>query len=317
MGKALLAVLVLLVVGGCIGQEKAELSNWPHGHTSAVAITFETERATDDQLEALVDILQNKGVGATFFVIPGYYQENPGALDLLREFEVANMGWYQTRWRDSPLTREFQDEQITRAHEWLTGKGFEVRGFRAPFLKSTSETYDILHELGYAYDSTEYIGFMPYKIGNIVEIPLSVNYDLYWDEPSMNFSTGPAYIAFQKSHDESGLFTFYGHASRTYEHLEDFNTLLDYVGKRNVWFASASEVADWWNKREQLELRTEDGAVTVRNNGGESVAGAAIKIRGTWDADGAIDVKTVGGYTYAVLPDIEPGDAVSVELRKR
>jgi peptidoglycan/xylan/chitin deacetylase (PgdA/CDA1 family) len=314
MRKVLLAVFLL--IGGCIGQGEAELSNWPHGYTSAVAITFETEMATEDQLRALTDVLRDRNVKATFFIIAGYYQENPRALDVLRDFEVANMGWYQADWKEIALTKEFQDREIMRAHEWLTWAGFDVRGFRAPFLESNSETYEVLHGMGYLYDSTEYYGFLPYKIGDIVEIPLSVNYDLYWDEPSMQYSTMPAYIAFQKSYDESGLFTFYGHASRTHEHLDNFTALLDYVSKRNVWFATASEIAEWWKKRENLELQVKGNMVSLSNNGEELISGVTIKIKGGWDANGAIAVKNVEGYTYIVLPDIEAGARASIVLEK-
>ncbi len=317
MRKFFPAILVLFLLGGCIGNGEAELSNWPYGYSSAVTVTFETERASDDQLQALVRVLNNNGAKATFFIIAGYYQENPDALEVIRDFEVANMGWYQTTWKDSSLTKEFQDGEIRRGHDWLTAQGFEVRGFRSPFLKSTKETYAVLHEMGYTYDSSEFYGFMPYKIGSIVEIPLSVNYDLYWDEPSMKYSTMPAYIAFQKSQEESGLFTFYGHASRTYDHLDNFDELMSYASKRNVWFASASEVADWWNKRVQLELWEEGDTIMVGNKGGEIVSGATVKIKGEWDASGVTAVKNAEGYTYALLPDLDPGAAVAIGFKKR
>jgi len=317
MRKVFPAILVLFLLGGCIGNGEAELSNWPYGYKSGVAITFETEQATKDQLQTLAMVLNNRGAKATFFVIAGYYEGNPSDLEAIREFEVANMGWYQVEWKEGTATKELKEEEIIKAHEWLTAQGFDVRGFRTPYLKGTKETRPVLDELGYTYDSSEYYGFMPYKIGNIVEIPLSVNYDLYWDESSIEYSTMPSYIAFQKSREEEGLFTFYGHASRTYEHIGDFDELLRFASKKNVWFATASEVADWWNKHENLEIWREGDSVMVGNKGTESVSGATIKISGEWDVAGAESVKIVNDVTYAVLPAIDPDVAVTVGLSKR
>ncbi len=317
MRKVFFAFLVLALLGGCINRGDVEFSNWPDGYSSAAAVTFETERATDAQLRALGEVLKNRGIKATFFVVPGYFQENPRTLDPLRDFEVASMGWYQADWKDASLTKGFQEAEIMRAHEWFTKEGFEVKGFKAPFLRSNKETYKVLQELGYKYDSSEYYGFMPYRIGSLIEIPLSVNFDLYWDERSMAYSTMPAYLAFQKSLDESGLFTFYGHADRAYEHVENFTALIDYASKRNVWFATASEIADWWSKREQLELKVVGAAIMVRNNGVASVSGVTLKVRGEADVEGAMAVKRREGYTYAVLPDIEPGSNAVVKLKER
>ncbi|MEE9612717.1 MAG: polysaccharide deacetylase family protein [Desulfatiglandales bacterium] len=317
MRKVLLPVLALFLLGGCISQGTAELSNWPDGHSSAVAITFETEQATGDQLQSLVTLLEEKGAKATFFVIAGYYENNPKDLDPLKESEVANMGWYQTNWDRVSLPFGFQSGEVKKAHEWLTDAGFEVTGFRAPFLKNNPATYEVIKELGYAYDSSEYYGFSPYMVGNIVEIPLSVNYDLYWDTSSAEVSTLPAYIAFQKSHEEAGLFTFYGHASTTSEQIAGFEELLDFVREKNVWFATGSEVADWWVKKEGLEVKTEGTAVMVKNNGDESVSGATLRVEGSWNAVGAVDIKKDGDFTYIVVPDIDAGATVAVGLKKR
>lgn len=317
MRRVLFAILFMFLLAGCIDRVEVELSNWPNGYVSAVAVTFETERPNETQFIALADVLKSRGIKATFFVISGYFQDNPRSLDLLRDFEVANLGWYQTNWKDAALTKEFQEEEIRKADMWLAMQGFEVKGFKAPFLKSNKETFEVLQDLHYIYDSSEYYGFMPYWIDGVLEIPLSVNFDLYWDERSMKVSTMPAYLAFQKSLDESGLFTFYGHADRTYEHIDNFIALIDYMRKRDVWFASAYEVADWWGKRAKLELKKEGSAVIVKNSGASRVSGATVKIKGEIDVEDAVTVKKIGGYTYAVLPDMEPGASATIWLSER
>ncbi len=308
--------MALILLGGCIVPSDAQIANWPNGHKSAVAITFEVEGNVGEQLLGLTELLRAKGVSATFFVVSGYLQNNPEDLDALSGYEIANMGWHQAQWKDKELTAEFQREQIMRSHTWLVEKGIEPTGFRAPFLEPTPETYEILEELGYSYDSSRHYGFLPYMIGDIVEIPLSVNYDLYWNDRSISYSTMPTYLAFQKSYNEDGLFTFYGHTDTTYAHMKNFSTLLKYMDAQDVWFASCKEIADWWRQKEKLELSIEKDEITIRNNGDSRVERATVKIRGVKNVEGVVFVKRSGGFTYAVLPDIEPQGEVRIRIKK-
>lgn len=307
-----LFLVILVFLGGCLGPGDVQIANWPQGYKSAAVVTFEVERATGGQMRALAEALDAEGVNATFFVISGYYEDNPEDLDVLKDYEVANMGWFQGQWTEKELTPQFQAEEILKSHVWLLERGFEVRGFRAPFLTTTPETYKILEGLGYTYDSSKYYGFLPYMIGDVVEIPLSTNFDLFWDDYSMAYSSAPAYLAFQKSQREGGLFTFYGHAATTSERLQNFTDLLDYMGARDVWFASGNEVADWWLKREQLELNVQGKEITVVNRGDDWVRGATVRIAEGRTIEGAITVKEGADATYAVLPDIEPQGEVRV-----
>ncbi len=314
MRVILLAILVL--VGGCISPGGAELSNWPNGYSSAVAITFDTEIVTESQLKDLVNILESRGLNATFFVVAGYFQDKPNFLELLRDYEVASLGWYHADWKDAELTREFQQAEIEKAHEWFARRGFWVSGFRTPYLVSNRETFDILSEIGYAYDSSRYYDFLPYMIGNMVEIPLSVNYDLYWDERSIRYATMPTFLAFQKSRDEGGLFVFSSHVNTVHSHPKDFVDLLDFMRKGDgVWFATCEDIAEWWRRRGDLELSKSGETITVLNKGRASVEGVTVKVPGQRMVEGALSANIIDGHTYAVLHEIQPGKSISIAAR--
>lgn len=316
--KYMLLILasLFIIAPACVAplsKEDVVLADWPYGYKSAVTITFETETPSRSQLASIAKVLKERNLNATFFVIAGYFESKPEVLEEIRGFEVGNLAWLQHEWKDRELTQDFQRREITKADAWLRSRGFAPVGFRAPFLKANSETYGILEDLSYAYDASQWFGLRPYRIGKIIEVPLSLNYDLYWSDLSMSYSMLPTYVAFQESYDEEGLFTFYAHTNKVYLNMNNFTHFLDYAGQRNVWFASTGEVAEWWSKREKLQLSLEGNRIIITNKGGKAVAGATIKLKSTGAAKGAVIVRQEKGVTYAVLPEINPNSQIILE----
>jgi peptidoglycan/xylan/chitin deacetylase (PgdA/CDA1 family) len=315
--RLLIFAALTIFFSACVSsptEKDITLANWPYGHKSAVTITFETEVPAEEQLTAISRVLKERDLNATFFVIAGYFQDNPPALEGLRGFEIANLAWIQRDWKDASLTPEFQRREISKADAWLRERGYSPRGFRAPFLKTNEATYRILEDLGYAYDASQYFDFYPYRTGNLIEIPLSLNYDLYWDSLSMSYSMLPTYVAFQESQEKEGLFTFYAHTDKVYRNMNNFTYFLDYAMARDVWFASSGEIADWWLKRENLQLSLEGNRVTVTNMGSTPVTGATIKYKSKKPLKGAVSIKRDKGTTYAVLPEIKPNSQIILEF---
>lgn len=305
-------ILIILLTLGCLGgPSDTEIANWPHGHKSAACITFDTELATGPQIEKVANALGE--TNATFFVVAGYFEDRQADLEPLRVFEVSSMAWKQGTWESSDLSGEFQLKEMKRAHEWLTDRGFNPRGFRAPFLLSNADTIKAVSKMGYTYDSSQYPGTIPRMTDGVVEIPLSLNFDTYWNEKSRELSKIPFYITFEDAYKKDGLFTFYSHVGTTSENIDDFIDFLDYAEAKQVWLASAGEVADWWIKRGNLELRMEGDLITVKNNGDEPIEGVTVKIspkRGV--VEGALYAWEDEKTTYAVLPKIEPGGEISI-----
>jgi peptidoglycan/xylan/chitin deacetylase (PgdA/CDA1 family) len=315
-GYALLILASLFFTSACLSppsKEEVALANWPNGYKSAVTITFETEIPSKSQLASIAKVLRERGLNATFFVIAGYFEGKEEVLEEIRGFEVGNLAWMQREWRERELTQDFQRSEIIRADAWLRSKGFSPIGYRAPFLKANADTYVILEDLGYTYDASQWFGFYPYRIGGIIEVPLSLNYDLYWSDYSMSRSMLPTYLAFQESYDKEGLFTFYAHTNKVYLNMNNFTHFLDYARQRNVWFASTGEVAEWWSKREKLQLNVVGNRIIVTNKGDRAVAGATLKLKSKKTLKGAVMTKKSEDVTYAVLPEINPNSQIILE----
>jgi peptidoglycan/xylan/chitin deacetylase (PgdA/CDA1 family) len=304
-------IVILLLTLGCLGgPQDVQIANWPHGYKSALCITFDTELATGSQIEGLTDALEPKN--ATFFVVVGYFEDRQEDLELLRDYEVGSMALTQWKWENSELSEEFQLEEMQAAHEWLVERGFHPSGFRAPFLKSNEDTIKALRAMGYAYDSSQYLGTMPYMADGVVEIPLSLNFDTHWNEKSIGYSTLPFYLAFEDTYKKDGLFTFYSHVKTASENVDDLSDFLEYASAKRVWFASAGQVADWWILRNNLELIVDGDRITVRNNGDRPVEGATVKISPKRKVRGALYAWEDEKATYAVLSGIGAGEEVEV-----
>ncbi len=300
------SIIILLLTIGCLGSpQDVQIANWPEGYKSAVCITFDTELATGSQIEQVTNALGQKN--ATFFVVAGYFENRQEDLELLRDYDVASMAWEQRGWENSELGEEFQLKEMQMAHKWLVERGFNPRGFRAPFLKSNEDTIRAVSTMGYTYDSSQYAGTMPYMVDGIVEIPLSLNFDIYWNEKSIGYSTLPFYLAFEDTYKGEGLFTFYSHVEMASEGTEDLSGFLDYAATKHVWVASAGQVADWWILRNSIELTVDGGRITVRNNGDRPADGVTIKISPRRQIKGALYTWDDEETTYAVLPRINAG----------
>jgi|GEM_PF-1426910 peptidoglycan/xylan/chitin deacetylase (PgdA/CDA1 family) len=308
-----LALVLLLVLTGCMSSPKSEITNWPNGYKAAVCPTFEAETAGVEEFRILTRALGT--TNATFFIVAGYYQDDPRALYLIRDYEIASLDWNQKEWREYYDSEGFQEDSIRRAQEWFRKIGYNPAGFRAPLLLSNRETIKALEVHGYKYDSSQYFGFLPYTINGVVEIPLSLNFDPLWNNASREYSLLPVHLVFQKTYDEGGLFTFTSHVSKASQNIEDLTRLLEFIkSRKSVWIASCNEIADWWLKRENLELKSEMTLITVKNNNKEKVEGITIKVSPKKEVIGAVSTWEEGDSTYAILPPINPGEEVDLQI---
>jgi len=116
--------------------------------------------ALERQTEAVLGLLDELGVKATFFVLGMTAARYP---DLVREVaarghELASHGHSHERVYDQ--TREAFKADLERAQEALeAAAGAPGVGYRAPAFSITRDTpwaYDVLSELGFEYDSSQY-----------------------------------------------------------------------------------------------------------------------------------------------------------------
>lgn len=63
----------------------------------------------------------------------------------------------------------------------------DIYGIRMHYLRNDSSTLNILNEIGYNFDSSEY-GLKPeYKIGNMIEYPISIMESYLWRDAGFNY----------------------------------------------------------------------------------------------------------------------------------
>ena len=170
---------------------------WPGGHRAGLCVTFDFDgespllwRRRDDPpgdvaeleqrrfgprrgLHHVLDVLAETGVRATFFV-PGWIaQTYRSAVEDIHAagHELALHGWCH-----EPPTALAPDElraTLTRAAD-LLGEISGVRpvGYRSPSFRMSPEGFEVLAALSLRYDSSVMGDDRPYRIGELVEVPV-------------------------------------------------------------------------------------------------------------------------------------------------
>jgi len=132
--------------------------------------------AFERQMEAILELLAELRLSATFFVLGATAAAYPDVIRELaaRAFEVASHGHAHERiYRQTP--DEFRRDVETSAEtiESLTGR--PPRGYRAPAFSVNRDTpwaFEVLAELGFRYDSSQYDSpRVPRRITGVPSVP--------------------------------------------------------------------------------------------------------------------------------------------------
>ncbi|WP_051839206.1 polysaccharide deacetylase family protein [Streptomyces sp. NRRL F-5126] len=170
---------------------------WPDGRRAGLCVTFDFDgespllwRLRNDppgdvaELEQrrygprrgvhnILDALESAGVRATFFV-PGWIARTyrPAVEEIhAAGHELALHGWCHEppAYLDDAELRS----TLTRARDLLGEiSGTAPTGYRSPSFRMAPDSFDILAGLGLAYDSSVMGDDRPYRIGELVEIPV-------------------------------------------------------------------------------------------------------------------------------------------------
>lgn len=160
----------------------------PYGQHSAGR--YSARRGVDRHL----DMLQRLGIPATFFV-PGYDAEcSPEVVKRIaaQGHEIGAHGYVH---EGTLMAPEEETRRLRLTHNILGALlGTAPRGWRSPSGQKTGVTLPVLHELGYAYDSSDKDADAPYMLDlgagrTMVEIPNNT-YSLD-DFPFFHFSMTP------------------------------------------------------------------------------------------------------------------------------
>lgn len=122
-------------------------------------VTFDVEadwagtstRGVDRVLPRLVELLDQRSVAATFFVV-GELAERVAPHLAGTGHEVGSHGLTHTRLTDLGAAGQFRE--LRESKRRLDGAGFTVDGFRAPFLATDCHLRERVREAGYTYDAS-------------------------------------------------------------------------------------------------------------------------------------------------------------------
>jgi peptidoglycan/xylan/chitin deacetylase (PgdA/CDA1 family) len=258
---------------------------WPGGAEVAVSLTFDVDgetgvlgqgRAYERRLTALsegafgvrrgvpriLELLARFGVRATFFV-PGHTADlHPGlTADLLAGgHEVGHHGHMHLR--TDRISADEQRAEIERGLEALEKAGApRPSGYRSPAWEMTDETFALLAEHGFAYDSSCMGDDRPYLQrfagGSILELPVHWSLDDWprfgWSIDSGGNTTHPrelfdTWLAEYRAAREEGrhvTFTMHPEVIGRAHRFEQLRTLVERMAADGgVWFARLDEVAE-------------------------------------------------------------------------
>ncbi|SAK73633.1 polysaccharide deacetylase [Caballeronia hypogeia] len=219
-------------------------------------------------LGRILDVLRERGVRATFF-IPAWVMENwpSHCREIVRGgHEVAYHGYrHEAFWMLTPQRqREVMEISMQLFERHL---GVRPVGFRTPSGDWTAETAGILATFGVRYSSSMRGDDRPYVLdanSGLIEIPARWELDDYASlayQRRPDFPAGLDRIAsyettldnwrreFDGSHDEGLCMTtlFHPKVSGKPGRIALIEALIDHMlATGDVWFATGSEVADWW-----------------------------------------------------------------------
>jgi hypothetical protein len=237
---------------------------WPEGKRGCVIITHDIETAPGrDFAPQLADIDASFGFKPSFQIIPEErYEVTASFLDSLRSRGCeVNLHGLNHDGRDFENRQMFL-ERVQKINRYARLYG--AAGFRSPVLYRNLDWYA---DFQFSYDMSVpncahldpqrggCCTVMPYFIGQILELPLTMTQDYslfhYLHQNSIDLWKQQIDLVLEKY----GLISFNIHPDYVVDepYRGIYLKLLDYLAKlcadRNLWIALPGQVADWWRQR--------------------------------------------------------------------
>jgi hypothetical protein len=242
---------------------------WPEGAQSCLIVTHDVETAAGRDFTArLMDLDELYGIRASFQVIPEKrYKVSDGYVSEIRrrgfEFNLHDLN------HDGHLYRERREFDRRAAQINRRIHAYGARGFRAASMYRKQDWYDGFE---FSYDmSVPNVAHlepmrggcctvMPYFVGKIVELPLTLaqDYSLVHILGDYSIDLWKRQIALIK--EKNGLISLIAHpdylieqrAQRVYGSLLDFLTRT--IKEERIWATLPGDVDLWWRARSEMSL---------------------------------------------------------------
>jgi len=263
-----------------------------------------------DRITGLIEsTLGPRGSRMTFFVTAGTIRRHRHRIERLRRLghDIGSHGLYHSRF--DLLPPEHQAYILGESHRILTNAGFEVHGFRSPYLNYNESTRNAL-DLGpfiwtsgevifwnkglrqiagmdrlealYSYHLWDLMLSLPDLSRRVMDIPVSAPDDeiLYerYRVRDANGLYGQWIRVFEEIHSAGEMFHLMFHTERFSRVHKAIGDVLDYVRRARppVWHATLNELADWWKRRSEWSWhRLDNGQVTI-----DAPAEATVLVKG-------------------------------------
>jgi hypothetical protein len=297
--------------------------------TGAIAAGYGfSPRRMSGRLAAVHRLVEAYGSGATLPVTAAAAVRHPQVISLCARMgiEFAVHGYYHVD--HSQLSREDQQEQLSRARGELESMGVRAVGFRAPYLRANEATLQAVRGNGFLYDSSQAFHWpldgqmvtdayrraldfcaslpaneypvLPWSEGEMVRIPCC----LPDDEAIIDRLRLPPLIRaqlwrsiLQASVRRGELFTLAVHPERIESCRNAVTEVLkaSQAARPRVWLARLEEIAQWWRARAESRVTVQDqgsGRLRVRIQGPEGLTVLArdLGVAGESWADGFVRV---------------------------
>jgi len=256
---------------------------WPNGARVAVCLSFDVdnellqrenplpvplsvgEYGATTSLPRILNLLDRHHVPATFFMPAMSSMLHPEMVPAILErkrHEIGVHGWIHEFWPgigDAAKERKL----LTQSIDYLTKTtGKRPVGVRAPGSGFSPQTFELIRQAGFLYDSSLLAADEPYeieskgKLSGVIELPISeVDNDYpYYGETANGALPSPAAVfevykaEFDLAYEERTMFilTQHPHVGGRRSRIVQLDRLITYIkSKPGVWFATMEQVANY------------------------------------------------------------------------
>lgn len=154
-----------------------DLESWVHFYEDSLKIE-KFDSNTRKSLDAgyipkvvndLLDLLDKYNQKATFFIVSELYDWYPKSIEEIKKrgHEIG----YHTHTHSIVKNSIIMKDELAKSKEFI--KKFKPKGFRAPLIYITEDSFKYLEKYGFKYSSSTYDEHKITKYGKITEIPVS------------------------------------------------------------------------------------------------------------------------------------------------